>query len=342
MKNRIRTFILICCVSLFNISGSAEACSEFFIDQDGIKVAARNMDWADDKFVLVFNPRGVSRTAQLIEPQNAPVEWTSKYGSVTVNIDAEDITQGATDGMNEHGLTAAVLWMEASKYPEADTRPGLDDGMWVQYCLDNFKTVQEVIANAPSLRVEEDKYLDKTVALHLYIHDPSGNSAILEYLDGNLVIHHGSPLSVEVLTNDPYSVNLDSLKKYEAFGGTEPLPGGYGHEARFVRASTFLKSVPVINSVKEAVAYAFDGMSDVAEPLGAANWPTQWTVVRDLTAKKIYFRNLTDPEIRIVDLTNLDFNPGQPLRMLEINADLSGDVTDKFSIPNGKKEGSGD
>ena len=221
--------------------------------------------------------------------------------------------------------------MEASKYPEEDARPVLDDSMWVQYCLDNFKTVQEVIANAPLLRVKSDNYFGKIVALHIYIHDPAGDSAILEYIERNLVIHHGSPLSTEVLTNDPYAVNLDSLNKYKEFGGTGSLPGGYGHEARFVRAAAFLKSVPEIKSAKEAVAYSFDGMSDVAEPLGAAPWPTQWTVVRDLIAKMIYFRNITNPNIRTVDLSKIDFSSGQPLRILEINAALSGDVTDKFN-----------
>ncbi|MFH1836912.1 MAG: linear amide C-N hydrolase [Candidatus Omnitrophota bacterium] len=328
LKNSI--IVIIFCLYSLSVSRSAEACSELFMDQEGIKIAGRNMDWGDDKFAVLINPRGIARKAEEVSRKDDPVEWVSKYGSVTFNIYVEGTPEGATDGMNEYGLSAAVLWMEASKYPEEDSRPVLDDGMWVQYCLDNFKTVDEVIADAPGLRVKADKYFGKIVALHLYIHDPNGNSAILEYLDGNLVIHHGSPLSKEVLTNDPYAVNLAGLSDYSGFGGMKPLPGGYGHEARFVRAAAYLNALPKVMSRDEAIAYAFNGMSDVAEPLGASSSPTQWTVVRDLSEKKMHFRNITNAVIRIIDLNNIDFNSDSQIMMLDIASPLSGDVTEKF------------
>ncbi|MFH1593268.1 MAG: linear amide C-N hydrolase [Candidatus Omnitrophota bacterium] len=332
MKLKVRLICVICCLYSLNISDLAEACSELFIDREGIKIAGRTMDWGDDKFVVVINPRGIAREAGQVTHKDEPVKWVSKYGSVTFNIYVEESPQGATDGMNEHGLSAAALWMTASKYPAEDFRPVLDDGAWVQYCLDNFKTVDEIIADAPGLRVKADKYFGKVVALHLYIHDPSGNSAILEYIEGNLAIYHGFPLSTEALTNDPYAVNLAGLNDYKDFGGKKPLPGGYGHEARFVRAAAYLESLPKAMSRSEAIAYAFNGMSDVAQPLGVSSWTTQWTVVRDLTEKKIQFRNITNANIRTVDLNKIDFTSESQIKILDIAADLSGDITEKFKV----------
>ncbi|MFC1511195.1 linear amide C-N hydrolase [Candidatus Margulisiibacteriota bacterium] len=305
------------------------ACSEFFISQPDIKVAGRTMDFPEDEFFVIINPRSISRQAMFTTKQEDPVKWVSKYGSVTTNLFFDGQPQGPTDGLNEHGLSAALLWLDVSKYPENDERRVLDDGMWAQYCLDNFKTVDEVIAAAPKLRVKADQFFNKRIALHLYVHDAAGNSAVLEYLDGNLAIHHGQPLSVAVLTNDPYAENYADLQKYRDFGGKEILPGGYGSEARFVRAASYLKHLPKIGSAGEAVSLAFDGMADVSEP-PSQSWPTQWTVVRDHLAKKYYFRSLKNANIRFVDLKKIDFSQGQPVRELDIKADFSGEVTDKF------------
>ena len=37
--------------------------------------------------------------------------------------------------------------------------------------------------------------------MHLFIHDAKGDSAIMEYLDGKLLIYHGHNLPIPALTN---------------------------------------------------------------------------------------------------------------------------------------------
>src|SRR5665811_2509428 len=75
--------------------------------------------------------------------------------------------------------------------------------------------------------------------LHLAISDPSGDSAIFEYLKGDLVIHHGK--EYVVMTNSPsYDKQLALDSYWKHIGGTKFLPGTNSAPDRFARASFFI------------------------------------------------------------------------------------------------------
>jgi len=117
----------------------------------------------------------------------ASMEWTAEYGSVIAS--AYDIA--TTDGMNEAGLATNVLWLTESDYPEWDgDTPGLAVSLWAQYLLDNFATVAEAVENhrKEDFVVVSDEIPDegRFATLHLSISDATGDSAILEYVDGEL------------------------------------------------------------------------------------------------------------------------------------------------------------
>lgn len=71
--------------------------------------------------------------------------------------------------------------------------------------LDNFATVAEAVE---ALRAEPFVIVTDNIpgttrlaTLHLAISDATGDSAIVEYIDGKQVIHHGR--NYQVLTNSP-------------------------------------------------------------------------------------------------------------------------------------------
>jgi choloylglycine hydrolase len=72
---------------------------------DGQIMTARSMDWKSD---IVSNlwvlPRGMERTGQ------NTLRWKSRYGSVITS--GYDIS--TTDGVNEAGLNANLLWLVES------------------------------------------------------------------------------------------------------------------------------------------------------------------------------------------------------------------------------------
>lgn len=104
------------------------------------------------------------------------------------------------DGMNEKGLVANLLFLAESDYHRPDDkRPVMGPCIWTQYVLDKFATVDEAVA-ALGKEVFRIDYPDlpngAKSTLHLSISDPTGNSAIFEYINGNLVIHHGRDCQV--------------------------------------------------------------------------------------------------------------------------------------------------
>jgi penicillin V acylase-like amidase (Ntn superfamily) len=103
-------------------------------------ITARSMDWKTDiPTNLWILPRGMARTG---ETGPNSIKWTSKYGSVIAS--AYDVS--TTDGVNEAGLAANLLWLVESGYPKFDqSKPGLTISAWAQYVLDNFATVQVLL-----------------------------------------------------------------------------------------------------------------------------------------------------------------------------------------------------
>ena len=130
------------------------------------------------------------------------MNWTSKYGSVIAT--GYDI--GTCDGMNEKGLVASLLFLPESIYSlPGDTRPAMGISIWTQYVLDNFATVREAVdeLKKETFRIDAPRMPNggPESTLHLAITDETGNTAVLEYLDGKLSIHEGK--EYRVMTNSP-------------------------------------------------------------------------------------------------------------------------------------------
>ena len=109
---------------------------------------------------------------------NGNLKWTSKYGSVVAT--AFDLI--AVDGMNEEGFAGHILWLAESDYGDpapADTQ--LSQAVWLQYYLDNFKTVKEAVAWTKKSKVQIKQLFDPTghlvPTLHLALNDATGHLA---------------------------------------------------------------------------------------------------------------------------------------------------------------------
>jgi choloylglycine hydrolase len=222
----------------------AGACSRVLWNNNGkFVVAARTMDWSHSfEDMLFVYPRGQKMDGDV----DGGVEWTSKYGSVGCSVIGyakqygfDFVKDGHSDGINEKGLAAHLLYLEETIYAEPDDRPGLSYMRWVRYILDNFATVDEAVAGMKGVRIVPVEFGGKLLGLHMAIEDPSGDSAIFEYINGNLVVHHGKQYTV--MTNDPsYPFHAENIKRFKDFGGDEDLPGTTEPDDRFVRVAHYL------------------------------------------------------------------------------------------------------
>ncbi|RUR07426.1 linear amide C-N hydrolase [Legionella sp. km772] len=312
-----------------NISYSCTTA--FFNNNDKAKVVARTVDlFIPDMPTILVYPRGMMREG---EAGPNSLKWKSKYGSVVVT---EFNTSAASDGVNEHGLAAHLLYLTGSSFEKRDEKiPALSNTLWAQYILDNYKTVEEVIESTDKFQLCETMLHNKKWPLHLSIQDASGDAAVIEFIDGKKIIYHGHQYTV--MTNEPaYKIQLENLKKYKPFGGNLALPGDSDPLSRFVRVSSYLKTLPSPKDVREAVAGVLSVIRTAMVPFGAIDtsgnetedaWATRWVSVIDLTHKTFYFNTTITPNIIWLDLNKLDFHEERPVLYIDPNnMNLVGDV----------------
>ena len=227
--------------------------------------------------------------------------------------------------MNETGLVVEIMALNTTEYPKPDSRPSIMAGPWVQYQLDNFRTVEEVIASDSQLRITPE-----SAKLHFLVSDSIGNCAVIEFIDGKMVYYTRETMPVKALTNSKYARNIKFWEK-----GKLPKNDPYRSVHRFVSTANMLKNYDPKTS-KPIVDYAFDILKKVANggidgvKVRSCGFATQWSIVYDIKNLRIYFRTFANLNIRYINLKSFDFSCKTPVKVLDIQTDLSGDVTKNF------------
>lgn len=284
------------------------ACTTFCLEADGALVFGKNYDYDFDDGLLFVNKRGVAKVSIT---EGNPVRWISRYGSVTFNQYGRELPCG---GMNEKGLVVELMWLEESLYPAPDARGAVPTLQWIQYQLDNQATVAEVIASDAAVRIEEST----SAKIHFLVADPIGEAAAIEFLGGKLVVHRGRDLPYRALANDTYEASLAYLKRL----GAGAQASSASSLDRFARAARLSAGGSANHG---GVQTAFAILDDVAQ-----GDRTCWSIVYDIGNRRVHFRTRGAREIRFLDLAGLDFRCETAVRVLDVNAPISGDLADRL------------
>ena len=327
-------------IALAGFPGLADACTRILWNDNGYAVmVGRTMDWPEStQPILTVFPRGLQRDGGMAGKDavvaDNPARWTTKYGSVVTTV----YGIGTADGMNEKGLAAHMLYLTATDFGARDAgKKGVQAGLWGQYVLDNAATVEEALKLLEDVQVVMVEANGHKATVHLAIEDATGDSAIIEYIDGKPVVHHGREF--RVMTNDPtYDQQLALLKAqdYSKPGSNVPLPGNVNAVDRFQRASYFLGNLPKPANEREAAASILSIARNVSVPFGAPYkgfgiYNTEYRTAANLTDKIYYFELTNSPSVIWTDLSAMNLEPGQPVRVLDPdNVDLSGNVIGSF------------
>ncbi|BAQ16218.1 linear amide C-N hydrolase [Methyloceanibacter caenitepidi] len=314
----------------------SDACTRILYET-GSKdfIVGRSMDWADNTQTNLWAfPKGMERNGGVGE---GSFTWTSKYGSVIATI--YDVA--TVDGMNEAGLVGNVLYLAESDYGPADAgKPKMSVGGWLQYVLDSFATVSEAVDALkadPFTVVAPNLPNGKAATGHVALSDPSGDSAIFEYLDGKLVIHQG-PQTTVMTNSPPYDQQLAINTYWTGIGGSTFLPGTNRAADRFVRASYFLSASPKFEDKRTALASVASMVRAVSVPVGVKDpskpniATTQWRTYADQGIKRYYYDSVFNPGLFWVDLDKLDLSEGAATKKLDLTSFpiLAGEVSGSF------------
>ena len=298
-------------VLLCSLLGASTAfpCTTFVLEGEVRVYFGRNLDWYSEDGLVVINQRNIHKTA-FVTPGNAPAKWTSRYGCVTFNSVGLEMPAG---GMNEAGLVVENMWLGQTRYPAADSRPAVNLLEWIQYQLDNCRTVAEVVATDERLRIDP-----RTIParVHYLVCDAGGDCASIEFLDGKMVCHRGENLPCRALANDTYDASAAYVKAHpEPEGNVRTLRAAYRKQkidGRFAHAAARAARFKP-GTTRQDVDYAFETLDEVCQ--GSL---TVWRLVYDVPNRRIHFRTRSHPQERTLDLKSMDFTCGRPVQFFNL------------------------
>ena len=324
---------LLFCVSA--MTGDVGNCSTFLIQQDGQVRVGHNLDESPELFIpglVCVNKRGeyregitwaelVSRPEVYAETVAVPFEnrpeprinWTSRYASITFNSEGVDFPDG---GMNEKGLCIFEMSMGLTRFMKIAGKPTLFICLWIQYQLDNFATVDEVVAHLGE--INQDGW-----SWHYFIADRSGDYAIVEYLEDRIVVYRDEQAPVPMLCNSSYKRELELVSGKPTL--LTRIKNMIGKRRRFQRgllARERLAGDAAMDLDKQA--------REMVDIMAIRGW-NKWQIIADPVNLKVDFRTHCNRVFRTIDLTRLELSSGSPAQILDIHGPGSGDVTDRLS-----------
>ncbi len=303
-------------------AGSARACTSFCFDTPDGPIFATNLDLTTGDGHVFVNRRGIEKEGYATSTTGETLTWVAAYGSVTFNLVGRELPWS---GMNEAGLVMSTMQLMASRCPAPDRRPPLGEAYLVQYVLDTCGSVSEAIAAIADVRLSQHE-----CASHYLVADLAGNVAVIEFLDGQFVHHTGPSLPVAALANATYASSVFFVER-----GVVPADNP-GRSVERVAAATQKMADFRPDQGVSAVDYSFDVLTEVV--VAPKKWwsdlfnepYTRWNVVFDIARREVHFRTVASPAVRRVSLQEFDLACDAPLLMLDVNAELEGDVDASF------------
>lgn len=294
-------------VTIFTIISQVFACSSFLIPAKGIM--AKSYDWSIADGYVMTNAKNTQKKSLSIRSSDLTHSWVSKYSSITFNQYGRDFPNG---GINEKGLAIEILWLNSSVYPPRDTRPTVNELQWIQYQLDNYSTVAEIVGNINKIRVAK-VYAD----VHYFACDTNSKCATIEFISGKAEVHHGSTLTYPTITNSTYKASKQFIKGYQGFGGNLAIPQSYKSLDRFVRATHMAGQVDAMDDAQ----VGFD-ILDSLENVGY----TKWQILYDLKNKVVSFRTkFANRNIATFAFSDIKENCGETQYYVDLKGSERGD-----------------
>lgn len=248
----------------------AFGCSTLAVKNEAGEVLfGRNYDWAECRGMIVHTvPKNGYESLSTCCLDFLGFGDYAPDGSMMERIQSLAAIYVPLDGMNEMGLMVADLMAGDKEVTNQQTeRADLTTTSAIRLLLDKAATTKEAI----ELLQKYDMHSSIGAAHHLSICDKSGDSAVVEYVNGKMLVTRTKVVTNHYLT--------ESEKK------------GVGSEQSHLRYDMLLQQPQVLSA---------DGLKDAMKSVAQFNFPqedyerTMWTVLyspTDLTARFFFAEN---------------------------------------------------
>jgi choloylglycine hydrolase len=284
----------------------------------GAVVYARTIDFAADaRSDVIVVPRRYALMGMASRGEPG-MTWTSTYAAVGVNTHGLPLL---IDGVNERGLAVGALYhpgfadyQTVAGHEASRTLAPVDLPIWL---LTRCASVEAAARALRDVLVGASVFepLGFVPPLHYVLHDTERRCAVVEFIDGELMVHD-NPLGI--ITNAPefdwHVAHLRECVARSAPSGTLCLPGDFEAPSRFVRAAALSQAAVPVDTAEEAVQQAFHilGHCEIPRRVVAARGSegarcdyTQSTVAVDTATRRLYFHTYGNRRVRMVDLMKM-------------------------------------
>lgn len=238
-------------------------CSTFIAeDEDGSALFGRNFDMYDSPALLLkTEPKNGYRSISMVnlayigyDDQNLPDSLSSSL----LTLAAPYVPM---DGMNECGLAVSVMLIDTEPTRQQTEKIDLTTTAAIRMLLDKAATVEEAI----DLIGRYDMHASAGSCYHFMVADASGASAVIEYIDNEMVVLPGEPVSTNFLLT----------------------PGEYDFGGGYDRYDTVLYEIQRRGGVMTRTE-AMDTLRLCSQqPTEGKRSATQWSCVYNLDTRKV-------------------------------------------------------
>lgn len=239
-----------------DVEDTGLACSTISAkNPEGNHIWGRNYDWTGSVPIIVkCSPKDGYRSISTCDFQNITGNTETVPEGMMNQMLAIAALYVPMDGINEAGLCVADLEVNEGGMIDADTeKPDLTVTTAIRLLLNKAATVEE----AADLLNQYDIHASAGISHHIAISDASGNSAVLEFTDGEMTVV------------DTCSVTNFSLANGDTSAGGESAKERYEYLTALYQKNN---GILTGDQVREA-------LSKVVQPDG--EWTTQWSIVYD-------------------------------------------------------------
>ncbi len=230
-----------------------------------------------------------------------------------------------------------MLHFTPADFGERDVnKPGVNAVILLQYLLDNASDVKEALKLLKDIQPVMCKARGEKATVHWAIEDASGDSAIIEYLNGKVEIHHNK--DYRVMTNEPAYGEQLRLLRSRTFPSRAVILLCRGTSDRSTASSgVVLRCGPpraeerAAGDRQRAVGHP-QRVRPVRRPYGGFGvYNTEYRTAINVTKGRYFFELTTSPNVMWADLSKFKLEDGSPVMQLNPDdVELSGDISNKF------------